>query len=327
MCLFYSTIENPRYKERQETHPALKYVTAKCGLCIECRQARAREWQQRLEAEMERNDGLPHTFVTLTISDEVAESFGIDYSKGWPEDHQQREEMFQKENRMVKELVKKWRKACDKAQSKQRHFLITEHGETRTERIHMHGILWGEDIQGLAEKWKFGIADVGEMRDSTIGYVVKYIHKAQEYFGDYKPVVLATPGIGRCYIDTHKEEHRWKGRSTNFLYRLKSGAKVALCDYYMHKLFTRQQLEMRRMWIWKEGTRWVRGIEYMTNNVQEYNRMIEKITYEQKKYGKVANVLKTSYISRQNRNQVNSKVNPYEYPGSQVSTDREVGSS
>ena len=46
----------------------LRYVTAACGKCYECKKQKGRAWQVRLSEEI-RND--PNAiFVTLTISDE-----------------------------------------------------------------------------------------------------------------------------------------------------------------------------------------------------------------------------------------------------------------
>lgn len=281
MCLFPTSIENPRYKKRDDVHPAIKYVTAKCGKCIECRQARAREWQQRLYEECKSND-TSHSFITLTVDNATALEFGIDYEKSIPKTELL--DLYEKENTMMKALVKRWRLKCNKKGLKQQHFFITEHGETSTERIHIHGIIWGADLKRLAKEWTYGISDVGEMRDSTIPYIVKYMHKEQTGHPDYRPIVLTTPGIGKAYIEKNRQAHKWNGDKTNFAYRLPNGRKIALCDYYMKKLFKRYQLEYRRIQMNTKGERWVRGLEYRIKDPQEERNYVQKMMYEQKKH-------------------------------------------
>lgn len=281
MCLYPTKIENPRYRKRSDVHPAIKYVTAKCGKCIECRQARAREWQQRLYEECE-DTKWPHSFITLTVRDDVAKEFGIDYTG--PRKESELPELYKKENLMIKKLTQRWRLKCNKNNIKQRHFFVTEHGETRTERIHIHGILWAEDLKKAAGQWTYGIADVGEMRDATIPYIVKYMYKEQTGHPDYKSIILTTPGIGKGYIQRKGLANRWKGEKTDFTYRLPSGRRVALCDYYMKKLYKRWQLESRRIQMSKKGLRWVRGLEYHITNPEEEYFYIKKMSYEQKKH-------------------------------------------
>ena len=46
----------------------LRYVTAACGKCYECRKQKARAWQVRMAEETRQNPNA--LFVTLTITDE-----------------------------------------------------------------------------------------------------------------------------------------------------------------------------------------------------------------------------------------------------------------
>lgn len=279
MCLYPTTLVNPKYKN-QKINPAIKYVTAKCGKCIECRQAKAREWQQRLEAECE-NNKQPHAFITLTVSNETALKYGIDYTKENPTT----EEFYEKENSMIKKEVQKWRHKCEKNGLKKKQFLITEHGEDNSYRIHVHGIIWSNQIKDVVEKWKAGRTDIGTIRDSTISYIVKYIHKTPERHKNYKSIILVSPGIGNSYTKSaNAYRNRWRGDQTDFTYRLKNGTKIALCDYYMKKLYTENQLLQRRIKINEEGKRWVFKLEYNIRESKQYKNYIEKLAYEQKKH-------------------------------------------
>ncbi|WGL31033.1 replication initiator protein [Dipodfec virus UOA04_Rod_661] len=285
MCLFPSKILNPRFKKNPNINPALKYVTAKCGTCIECRQQRAREWQQRLEQENAANEKLQRAFITFTVTNQVALEYGIDYEKQslHEKDQEYKEKLYELENKMMKDLVRKWRLKCEKAGLKKRQFLITEHGDGFTERIHMHGIIWSNKVNEVVEKWTWGIADKGDFRDSTIPYLVKYMYKEQTGHETYRSIILATPGIGNAYVkkqSTHLR-HRWRNEKTTYTYILKNGRKVALCEYYMKKIFSEYQRNMRRLYLREQGKQWVKQIEYNTNDPKSYKRYIHKLMYEQ----------------------------------------------
>ncbi|WGL31040.1 replication initiator protein [Dipodfec virus UOA04_Rod_663] len=287
MCLYATTMLNPRYKKYPNAHPADKYVTVKCGVCYECRKARGMEWRQRLEQEMMNPQvkDMRRAFITLTVSDEVALKYGVDYQTMSLEDRLS-EETYRRENTMMKDLVKKWRHAVDKKGYKQRHFFITEHGEEDTLRIHIHGILFveGDVMEDVVERWRGGHTDIGEFRDSTIGYLCKYIHKMPRIHKRYKSIVLASPGIGRNFVKRFKESHPQieKEHDVNPTYRCKNGTLIAMCDYYKKKIYTDKQLAERRHKLWKEGTRWVRGLEYNLKDPRELRNYYRKIEQEQK---------------------------------------------
>lgn len=272
MCIYFYTLENKKDKHGK---PWTRFVTAKCGKCPECRRARAREWQQRLDAELRfsKSEQKPR-FITFTFTDEKLAEYNTDGD-------------YEKENLMVKKEVELWRKRLSKAKVKQRHWMITEHGQDKdkSERIHIHGIIWADDWDAIAEKWQAGFADIGEIRPSTIGYLIKYVHKEPEVKKDYQPIVLCTPGIGKCYVNKESQyRHRWRGENTNYQYILENGLKVELCDYYKKKFYTENQLVERRRIIWESKKLWVSGIEYDMNTEKGRREMNEKLTYEQKKH-------------------------------------------
>ena len=76
MCLYPKLIKNKRYystKKNKGIIPEclderLRYVTAACGKCYECRKQKARAWQVRMTEEIRQNPNA--LFVTLTITDE-----------------------------------------------------------------------------------------------------------------------------------------------------------------------------------------------------------------------------------------------------------------
>ena len=100
----------------------LRYVTAACGKCYECKKQKGRAWQVRLSEEI-RND--PNAiFVTLTISDESWEKLKRKYSLSSEDDY------IKKMVRLFLERIRKQTKKSVK------HWLTTERGENNTERYH-----------------------------------------------------------------------------------------------------------------------------------------------------------------------------------------------
>ena len=76
MCLYPKLIPNRRYlpnKKNGGVPPAcpderLRYVTAACGDCLECRQQKQRAWKVRMNEELRQEPNA--YFLTLTITDE-----------------------------------------------------------------------------------------------------------------------------------------------------------------------------------------------------------------------------------------------------------------
>ena len=77
MCLYPKIIRNRKYvvNEKnggdvpQATDERVKWVSAGCNKCIECRKRKQREWQVRLSEEI-RGNKMNAYFVTMTYSDE-----------------------------------------------------------------------------------------------------------------------------------------------------------------------------------------------------------------------------------------------------------------
>ena len=120
----------------------LRYVTAACGKCYECKKQKGRAWQVRLSEEI-RND--PNAiFVTLTISDESWEVLKRKYSLSTEEDY------IKKMIRLFLERIRKQTKITVKQWS------TTERGENNTISFHLHGLKW-RDANGEFNKslWSF----------------------------------------------------------------------------------------------------------------------------------------------------------------------------
>ena len=145
-----------------------------------------------------------------------------------------------------------------------KHWLITELGTARTERIHLHGIVESKNIKDIEEKWSYGYVKCGTyVNEKTIAYITKYMLKTDIKHKTYKPVILASKGIGKAYINTAAAQARkFNGEKTKDYYMTKSGHKLALPIYYRNKLWTDEERE--KLWIQKldEEKMYILGQEY-----------------------------------------------------------------
>ena len=75
MCLYPELILNRKYLPNKKNggippkcpDERLRYVTAACGKCYECRKQKARGWLVRMEGELRHNPNA--IFITLTLED------------------------------------------------------------------------------------------------------------------------------------------------------------------------------------------------------------------------------------------------------------------
>ena len=77
---------------------------------------------------------------------------------------------------------------------------------------------------------------------------------------DFEPKVLCSKGIGINYLDrTDSKRNTYRENNTDESYRLRSGKKINLPDYYKRKIYTEEERE--KMWIEKQekGYRYIMG--------------------------------------------------------------------
>ena len=137
MCLYPKLIKNKRYlpnKKNGGVPPTcpderLLYVTAACGKCMECRQQKQRQWLVRMSEELRQNPNA--YFITLTIDDENYTNLANIC------DSDNDNEIATKAIRLTLERIRK------KTGKSIKHWFITEKGHEKTERLHLHGIVWG----------------------------------------------------------------------------------------------------------------------------------------------------------------------------------------
>ena len=115
----------------------------------------------------------------------------------------------------MRRFLERWRKTETKSV---KHWFVTELGQNKTERVHMHGILFtNKDGEFISKKWKYGIITIGKRKykngkkldegnlgfvsEQTINYTIKYVSKSDEKHKTYEPRILCSKGIGKGYLN------------------------------------------------------------------------------------------------------------------------------
>lgn len=222
------------------------YVNVPCGQCEECRKQKARNWQVRLTEEL-KEWKYPY-FITLTFAPKELE------------------ELLKKTNLKecnavagyaVRHMLERYRKDHKKSL---RHWLITELGHEGTERIHLHGLIFSnEPLEFIPDEtehfykwkyWKYGLMFVGDYCTlKTINYIVKYINKIDTDHKGFVGQILASPGIGKNWLERYKTiQYHYKPKESKDYYLLPNGSKVKLPTYYKNKLYNEEEREL----IWRD---------------------------------------------------------------------------
>jgi len=278
MCLYPKLILNKKYTETKKnggqvpsvSDKRVLYVPVACTKCMECKKAKAREWQVRLNEEI-RNDNKA-IFVTLTFSNEEYKKLDIEI-----DDEIQG---YDRDNKIAtlgtRRFLERWR-----AQHKKsiKHWLVTELGGNGTENIHIHGLIWTKDKKEIERQWKYGYVFLGEfVNEKTVTYVTKYIMKTDVIHKEYKSKILTSKGIGTNYINRHDaKNNKYNGTETKEYYQTRTGIKLALPIYYRNKIYTEEERE--KLWINKldEGIRYVDGTEInIKENHEEYYLLLKE---------------------------------------------------
>ena len=169
MCLYPKLIKNRRYVPNKKNggvppqcpDERLLYVTAACGKCMECRKQNQRQWLVRMSEELRQEPNA--YFITLTIDDKSYNELSNTYNI--TDDN----EIATKAIRLCLERIRKQTGKSIK------HWFITELGHEKTERLHLHGIVWGIGTDKLiTNKWNYGITFTGFfVNEKTIQYITK----------------------------------------------------------------------------------------------------------------------------------------------------------
>lgn len=283
MCLYPKFFKNPKYLPSKKnkgrppiiTDRRLLYIPAKCGCCIECRKEKQREWRVRLDEELRENFGY---FITLTISPEGIKELEEKTNLKWDKNP----------NEIATKGLRLFLERCRKDTSKSiKHWCVTELGEKR-DRIHLHGIFFGQKSAELIKKhWKYGFSFIGQYCNSrSVNYMTKYMLKVDIKHPEFKQIVLASPGIGVGYMD--RLDYLWQKQNYKKInvatYTFRNGTKMAMPKYYKNKIFTEEEREV--MWInnLNRGLLWIYGekvkaddwktIDNLRKYWQNYGKMV-----------------------------------------------------
>jgi protein required for attachment to host cells len=286
MCLYPKIIKNRKYvsnKKNKGVVPVAQdrrvlYVPVGCGKCMECRKQKSRNWQVRLHEEIKENRN--GKFVTLSFSNEALNELEKEVKEltGYERDNEVA-------TIAVRRYLERWRKKYKKSV---KHWLVTELGQKKTERIHIHGIMWTDEKEDIEKIWKYGNVWVGEfVNGKTINYIVKYVNKVDSLHKEYKSKILTSKGIGSGYINgINVKNNKYKEKGTNERYTTRSGIKMALPIYYRNKIYS--EAEREKLWLEKldEETRYVNGVKVdISKGEEEYHKTVEYYRVLNKRLG------------------------------------------
>lgn len=262
MCLYPRLIDNRKYKPTKKngynpppppSDPRVLYVPVGCGQCIECRTKKSNQWRIRLIEEV-RTDNTGH-FVTLTFDENKLEEIKKNINKSNYYSYEIDNEIA---SYAVRHFLELWRKHNKKSV---KHWLITELGSTKTERIHLHGIIFTDKKEQIKKIWKYGYVYLGKwVNEQTINYISKYVTKLDKHHKEYVSKIFSSKGIGSNYLNRPSSHtNDFKDTETNETYKTRSGLKLGLPIYYRNKLWTEDERE--RLWTNRldKEERWVLG--------------------------------------------------------------------
>lgn len=289
MCLYPKLIRNRKYtanKKNGGNIPPIKdlrvsLVPVGCGKCMECRKMKKREWQVRLHEEIKENK-LPAWFVTMTYSEQELQKLDDEINnelKGYNRDNEIA-------RLSIRRFTERWRKKHKKTV---RHWLVTELGTNKTERLHIHGILWSKYKQDIPTIWKYGGVYIGEyVNEKTINYIVKYLNKADKIHKEYIPKMFVSQGIGKKYLksyDIKRNKYKEDGK-TDECYRTVNGLRLALPIYYRNYIYNENERE--KLWLEKldKKERYVDGEKIdISENDKEYYKALNNARVKSKRLG------------------------------------------
>lgn len=320
MCLYGQLIKNPKYLPNKKNGGIIPHchdkrvmaVPIACGRCMECMNARGSEWQTRLLEDVRHNKN--GKFITLTFSNEsikeIAEKITTKTTKvrtgiksSWKDKngklcHRYKYRYstekiilkgYETDNAIATYAVEKFRERWRKAEGKSpRHFLITELGHQGTENIHLHGIIWTDDVEKVTKHWGYGFTWTGEtdyrgikknyVTEQTVNYITKYITKVDFDHKYFKSKILTSAGIGKGYLDRQdwiKNKYNPNGETREY-YKNREGYKLKLPIYWRNKIYS--EWEREQLWLEKlnKNIRYVDKEEIdISNGEENYWKAIE----------------------------------------------------
>lgn len=267
-CVYVRTGKNAKYTATKKNggvvpkpkDERLKAIPIKCGTCIECRREKARNWQIRLEAELQNDRNV--RFMTMTFSDEFINLFDKDEIENAKE--------------CVKRFLDRWKHKYGKAP---KHWLITEKGQKGSERIHLHGFLWTDKSAEEIEKiWQYGWIDTGQyVNESSIAYCVKYVFKYDEKHPGFNPKIFTSKGIGKGLIEKLKRQKYNRLGELEATVTLSDGSKIPMPEFLKRAVFTDEEREEMRIDQLNKGELFIQGVKYNVKEEDGRNQYMEAL--------------------------------------------------
>jgi len=289
MCLYPKFILNRKYLPNQKnkgnipiiTDERTKYVPVGCGKCMECMKQKSREWQVRLHEELRLQQSVQ--FVTLSFSDESLNDIDKEIDKEITG--------YNRDNKIatiaVRRYLERWRK---KYKTSVKHWLVTELGQTNTERMHIHGLIWTNKIQEITNIWQYGNVWIGDyVNEKTVNYIIKYVHKIDQKHKYYIPIILCSKGIGKNYLNRiDSKQNAYNEKKTNELYTTRNGIRLAMPKYYRNKIYTEEEKEKLWLKLLDKNIRYVNKIKIdVSEDETDYYNVLnqQRILNKQLGYG------------------------------------------
>lgn len=293
MCIYERKLKNIKYLPNKKNNgippyledKRLEYITTNCGWCKECRAKIANDWKIRLTEEIKFDKTA--NFVTLTFAPEsLVKLESVMHIKKWRGIENEDGELLTDVNLLAAYAVRmwseRWRKHMKKAP---KHWLITELGHNQSERIHLHGLIWG-DVKLIEKTWQYGQIYCGQWVDErTINYITKYVTKLDNDHKGYKQRIMTSKGIGKNYVIEKENYHQFKGENTIKKYKSSNGREMSLPRYYKQKLWNEEEreelwkLELEKPFIYVGGEK----IDKSKIDIDTFNKKLETI----RKYNKL----------------------------------------
>jgi hypothetical protein len=308
MCLYPQLIENSKYKSNEKnggviprpTDERVLFVPVGCGKCMECKKKKANGWRVRLSEEVRSDKS--GKFVALTFSDDSLKELCSRIEKNEVRAGRLLErsvnglEGYNLDNEIatiaVRYFLERWRKKYKKSV---KHWFVTELGQTKTERIHLHGIMW-TNVDGveMSKLWKYGILTIGKRKyfdgkqldwndlgyvgDDSVNYIVKYVHKQDLKHKNYLSKILTSSGIGKGYLDrSNAKGNVYNSEKTYEVYTARNGNKYSLPIYYRNSIYSDDERE--RLWLnmLDKEVRFVDGVEIdVSKGLDKYYEALEE---------------------------------------------------
>lgn len=231
MCLTPINLQKTTFKQKLNDTYFLQQVP--CGKCLECRKLRVNSWFVRLLNE--KNVSTSAHFVTLTFEDDY-----LPYSDNG---------LCTLDYGIYQRFVKRLRKA-DKSEKSIKYFAVGEYGE-KTYRPHFHALMFNvNNVSNIEKTWQNGHIHVGEVKEASIYYTLKYALKStfrnrnKDPDDDRQPEkALMSKGLGSSFLTPQMIKY-YKDDPTRPVTML-GNQKIGLPRYYRDKIFDESEKRVR----------------------------------------------------------------------------------